>query len=260
MTFFSLVLFSCKGKSDKAHLHAVEDLPEQNPIAVEGMVQDTIEFTSGDGLLMRAVIYKIDTKSPVIVLCHQARFNNYEYAEIAPKLNAMGYNCVAIDQRCGGSMDDHENVTYNNAVAKKLPVEYLDAEQDIVAAVNFTYDIFRQKVILWGSSYSGGLVLKTAAASDKVKAAIAFSPGEYYEGKLSIKESIKNLSKPAFITSTEKEAAGVEKMTTDVSEGVITQYFPETKGTHGSKCLWNADPSHEYYWKALSEWLGKYGK
>lgn len=251
----TLSLAACKGNKDKEHLHEVEDLPAQNPVTVNGMKQDTVMFPSGDGLMMSAVEYTIDSTSPVIVLCHQARFSNYEYAEIAPRLNSMGYNCIAIDQRCGGTMDGHENMTYKNAVDAKKGVEYLDAEQDIVAGVDYAYNKWHKPIILWGSSYSGGLVLKTAANSDKVQYALAFSPGEYYEGKLSVKESIKGLNKPTFITSTEKEAGAIEKMIADVQPGVITQYFPETKGTHGSKCLWSADPSHEYYWKAVTDWL-----
>lgn len=247
----------CKGKKDKKHLNEVEDIPEQKPMVVSGMKQDSVVFPSLDAIPIRAVVYSIDSTSPIIVLCHQARMNNYEYAEIAPKLNSMGFNCIAIDQRCGGSMDDHENLTYKYAVSKNLPVEYLDAEQDIVAAVNYAHNRWQQPVILWGSSYSAGLCLKIAAENDKVKAALAFSPGEYYEGKMSLKSAIQNLNKPTFITSTEKEAGQIEKMIAEVKPGVITQFFPDTKGTHGSKALWSADPSHEYYWAAVTDWLNK---
>ncbi len=249
----SMMLVACKGgKKDKDDLR---NLPEQKPVTVSGMKQDTVEFPSGDGLMMRAVIYEIDSASPVIVMCHQARMSNYEYAEIAPKLNQMGYNCIALDQRAGGSMDAHENLTYNHAKEKNLPTEYLDAEQDIVAGVNYAYDKWHRPVILWGSSYSAGLCMKLGNTSDKVRALIAFSPGEYYEGKLSVKESVKGLNKPTFVTSTEKEAASIEKMLADVPEGVVTQFFPSMKGTHGSKALWSSDPSSEDYWIAVNEWL-----
>src|SRR5262245_40220575 len=104
------MIAACKGgKKDKNEL---KDIPGQQPVSVTGMQQDTVEFPSGDGLMITAIVYEIDSTSPVIVLCHQARMSNYEYAEIAPKLNQMGFNCLAADLRSGGSMDAHENETF----------------------------------------------------------------------------------------------------------------------------------------------------
>lgn len=251
----AFLFVSCNGgKKDKNELKTV---PELNPVAVAGMQQDTVEFPSGDGLMMTAVIYEIDSISPVVVMCHQARMSNYEYAEIAPKLNQMGYNCLALDLRSGGTMDNHQNITFNHAKEKNLPTEYLDAEQDILAGLNYAYDRWHQPVILWGSSFSAGLCLKIGTTNDKVREIIAYSPGEYYEGKMSLKESIKGLNKPTYITSTEKEAASIEKIVADIPEGVITQYFPDMKGTHGSKALWSTDPSSGAYWESITEWLSE---
>ncbi|MFI5171717.1 MAG: alpha/beta hydrolase [Chitinophagales bacterium] len=246
-------VISCKGKKGKGPSESIEDIPEQKPITVSGMMQDSVMFPSLDAIPVRAVIYSIDSTSPVIVLCHQARMNNYEYAEIAPKLNKMGFNCMAVDLRSGGAMDNHQNVTYEYAVSKNLPVEFLNAEPDMIAAVNYASTRWHQPVILWGSSFSAGLALKTTAKNENVRAAVAFSPFEY-EG-LNLKSSIKELNKPTFITSTEKEAGAIEKLIADVTPGIITQYFPDTKGTHGSKALWSSDPSNEYYWTAITEWL-----
>ncbi len=254
ITILALAFTSCKGgKKDKNEL---KDIPELKPVTVAGMQQDTVEFPSGDGLMMTAVVYEIDSTSPVVVMCHQARMSNYEYAEIAPKLNQMGFNCIALDLRTGGTMDTHENITFNHAKEKNLPTEYLDAEQDILAGINYAYDKWHQPVILWGSSYSAGLCLKIGTTNDKVREIIAYSPGEYYEGKMSLKESIKGLNKPTYITSTEKEAASIEKIISDVPEGVVTQYFPDMKGTHGSKALWSTDQSSAAYWESITEWLG----
>ena len=81
----TLAISGCKGgKKDKEQTE-LTDLPEMQTVAVSGMRVDTLEMPSADGLAMRAVVYTIDSTKPVIVLCHQARMNNYEYAEIAPK-------------------------------------------------------------------------------------------------------------------------------------------------------------------------------
>ena len=255
LALLALVFTSCKG--GKKEKNDLKEIPELKPVAVSGMHQDTVEFPSGDGLMMAAVIYEIDSTSPVVVMCHQARMSNYEYAEIAPKLNQMGYNCIALDLRSGGTMETHENITFNHAKEKNLPTGYLDSEQDILAGLNYAYERWHQPVILWGSSFSAGLCLKIGTTNDKVREIIAYSPGEYYEGKMSLKESIQGLNKPTYITSTEKEAAAIEKIISDIPAGVITQYFPDMKGTHGSKALWSTDQSSGDYWESITEWIGK---
>ncbi len=250
----SLLVAGCKGgKKDKTEL---TDIPEQKPIAVAGMQQDTLLVPSTDGLEMRAIVYAIDSTSPVIVLCHQARMNNYEYAEIAPKLNALGYNCVALDQRSGGPMDAHENVTFNNATAKGLPTGYTTSLSDITAGVNLAAAQFKQPVILWGSSYSASLVLKVAMENNNVKSVITFSPILKFDDGSTAADYFKNYTgKPIFMTSTEKEAAPLTKAMGHLSDEVLYQYYPDMKGTHGSKALWSSDPANEEYWAEVEKWL-----
>ena len=255
------LLMACKGKKDKSEQDTITDIPEQQPITVSGMRQDTIEFPSADGLTMRAVMYSIDSTSPVIVLCHQAKMNNYEYAEIAPKLNAMGYNCLALDQRSGGAIDAHDNKTNANALAANKATSYPSSLPDIEAGVNLAYETWGQPVILWGSSYSASLCLKVAMDNEHVKAVIGFSPIAKFDDGTSAADYFKNYNtKPIFITSTEKEAGALEKAFKHLPENVLTQFYPDTKGTHGSKALWSSDPANEYYWEAVTAWLQKNGE
>jgi len=244
----------CKGgKSDKGDL---TDIPEQKPITVAGMQQDTLLVASADGLEMRAIVYAIDSSSPVIVLCHQARMNNYEYAEIAPKLNALGYNCVALDQRSGGPMDAHENITFNNAKTQGLATNYTTSLSDITAGVNLAAAKFNQPVMLWGSSYSASLVLKVAMDNANVKSVVTFSPILKFDDGSTAADYFKNYNgKPIFMTSTEKEAAPLTKALSHLPEDVLYQYYPDMKGTHGSKALWSSDPAHEAYWAEVEKWL-----
>ena len=67
----------------------------------------TIRFDASDGVSITADLYlaHADLNKPLIVLCHQAGWSRGEYREIAPKLNALGFNCIAIDQRSGGSIN-----------------------------------------------------------------------------------------------------------------------------------------------------------
>ena len=92
-----------------------------------------IQFQSLDKILISAKLYEIDNTSPVIVLCHQAGYNKYEYSSIALALNKMGFNCIAIDQRSGGEMKNAKgevlvNETSIRAKKEGKPTKYKDYE------------------------------------------------------------------------------------------------------------------------------------
>ncbi len=218
-----------------------------------------IEFPSLDGLVISANVYEISKDSPVIVLCHQARFNKFEYAGIAEELNSLGFNCIAIDQRSGGPIGDQVNETTLRAIEKNLPIEYLDAEQDIIAAVNYASDRYGKQVILWGSSYSSTLALYIATENDDVMAVVSFSPGNYlmnYKGSLI--DKLEGFDKPVFITSSRREATEtkklVEKMEPDDNQIV---FVPDGTGHHGSRALWKTQSDGEEYWNAITAFLNK---
>ena len=80
---------------------------------------EKIQFPSLDSLTIYANLYHNDNQSPVIVLCHQAGFNKFEYGKIAKTLNSKGYNCIAIDQRSGGNVIESFNETFLEAKEKE---------------------------------------------------------------------------------------------------------------------------------------------
>ena len=143
---------------------------------------ETLSFPSEDDLEITADLYHASTDGPVVVLCHQAGWSRGEYKETAKTLQERGYNCLAVDQRSGGAVNDTDNETFKRAEAAGKGTEFLDAEQDIVAAVNYMSERYGKPVILVGSSYSAALSLKVAAENDNVRAVLSFSPGEYFGG------------------------------------------------------------------------------
>jgi dienelactone hydrolase len=217
-----------------------------------------VEFKSEDGLLVTGNLYEIDKDKPVILLCHQARYNKFEYADIAPRLNELGYNCLAIDQRSGGTFADKLNETSERAAQKGITdITYLDAEQDIIAAVNYLSKKYHKKVTVWGSSYSSGLALYVSAQNDNVNASISFSPGDYFDKKeVSLKKTIALLQKPFFITSSKAEAPGETSLLKGVTLSKSKVHFiPESAGFHGSKALWTKQEGAEEYWIAIKSFL-----
>ncbi len=214
--------------------------------------QKTITFPSKDGILITADLYFISDTLPYMILCHQADYSRAEYKETAPKFTKFGYNCIAVDLRSGGTTNDIPNETAFAAKAQNKPTTYLDAEQDIIAAIDYAFALNKKKVVLVGSSYSASLAMKIGAVNTKVKFVIAFSPGEYFGEQLNLKKSIALYDKPLFVTSSQGGAEVLSKLIKDVKSKKKQQFIPTDKGRHGSSALWTTNPGYHEYWLALT--------
>ena len=216
---------------------------------------ETLQFSSKDGLLITADSYSVKHSKGLILLCHRSHCNRGEYRETAPKLNKLGFSCLAIDQRSGMNIFGVINETSTLAKRNSLATGYLDAKQDIEAAVEYAYNLNQQRpLIILGSSYSASLALLIASHSDKTAAVIAFSPGESLKG-IAVAEEIKSLTLPMFVTGAKKEISNIENVLRFVSSKNITLFKPKTDGFHGSKTLWESVKGYETYWSSLAEFL-----
>lgn len=249
----SVVMFGCIQTVEK-QIEKIDLIEVNEPLKVE--------FPSLDSLMISALIYEISEDGPVILLCHQARFNKFEYEGIAQKLNERGFNCVAIDQRSGGSIVNSVNETTLRALEQGLPIDYLDAEQDIIAAINYVSEKYQRPVILWGSSYSSTLAIYQGVGNNKVKAVVSFSPGNYFaEQKGDLAILLSDFEKPMFITSSKQEIQYVDLLLKDhkLNENQI-HFKPSGTGHHGSRALWKKQTGGEEYWDAIDSFLEKIKK
>ncbi len=235
------------------------------PVLLLAGQKGTITFAAGDGLQITADTYIVnEDDAPLIILFHQAGWSRGEYKEIAPKLNSLGFNCLAIDQRSGGEVNGVINETHRNATDQKKSTSYLDAYQDMQAALDYTKKHFaKSKLIVWGSSYSASLVLKLAANNPNiVDGVLAFSPGEYFEklgkDKSYITNAVTSLKCPVFITSTPSEKESWLKIFKTIPSGNKVSFVPKTKGNHGSRALWEKFEDSNNYWKAVIKFLDGY--
>jgi len=255
---FLLLTLTCKeSRNEDAHTRSKATHKEQKQTLEKSGVK--VVFPSLDGLEISAMLYEEDKDYPVIVLCHQARFNKFEYADIAPKLNKLGFNCLAIDQRSGGPISDYINETAVRAKKQNKAMDYLDAEQDIVAAIRYAVDKYHRPLILWGSSYSSTLALYLAVENNDIDAVISFSPGNYFaEQKGSLTDLLSDFEKPMFITSSGKEIPDEKKLLAKHEMKDLQVLFqPEGEGYHGSKALWKNQPGGQEYWDAITDFLTK---
>ena len=227
---------------------------------------ETINFKSADALLITADHYTPHDSdiTPLIVLFHQAGSSRGEYNEIAPRLNKLGFNCIAVDLRSGEYSRGKDNETAIRASKKNLPTSYADALPDIIAALNYARKHYgNSKIIAWGSSYSASLVLKVSGDHPElVDGVLAFSPGEYFshvgKTKTWIRDSAKNIKTPAFITSAKSEAADWSSIYDVIDTGYRHSFIPETAGKHGSKALWSKYADSQDYWDAVTEFLNNF--
>ena len=221
-------------------------------------VYKTVKFKSLDDLEITADYYKVANAKGLILLCHRSHSNRAEYREIAPKLNKLGFSCFAIDQRSGMNVFTEINQTSSLAKAKGLATGYLDAKQDIESAIEYCFkENGNKQIILCGSSYSASLALIIAQKSNKVKAVLAFSPGEYLKG-IVLKDEIKNIKTPIFVTCTKKEIAKIEHLFEFVSPNSVSFFKAKVDGFHGAKTLWQSVNGFEQYWLALNNFLKQF--
>ncbi len=220
---------------------------------------ETVKFTAADEVEVTADLYLIDNeKAPFIILFHQAFYSRGEYREIAPKLNAMGYNCLAVDQRSGNSFSGIRNETHKSATAMKLSTGFEDAYPDLEAALKYVKENYQPETILvWGSSYSSSLAFVLAANhSEDIDGLLAFSPGEYFlfEGK-QIEDYAKAVKCPVFITSAKSEGKDWKNISEAVTADGSTFFLPTERGVHGSSALMDKTANHEEYWEAVKKFF-----
>ncbi len=220
---------------------------------------ETIELKSTDSLTIKADIYMTDESTlPIILLFHQAGFSRGEYRPIAPKLNELGYTCIAIDQRSGHKINGVVNQTNKQATKLGKGTDYVDALPDMRAAINYIKENYRsKKIMLWGSSYSASLIFVLANENqDIVSAIVAFSPGEYFEYQnKKIRDYAREQKCPVFISSAKHEFESWKEIYDSIPNQGKQFYLPEDEGFHGAKALWEKNRGSEAYWKAIEAFL-----
>lgn len=219
----------------------------------------TLTIQSADGLNITGDLYETgDTQSPVILLFHQAGYSRGEYRQIAPRLNELGFTCLAIDQRSGNAINGVQNETVLQAQQKGMKTDYADALPDLRAAMDYVLKNYKnRKIILWGSSYSSSLVFILANQyKNDVCAILSFSPGEYfkYDGQ-EISYYAKTTECPVFITSAGNEFELCDPIYKAIPAKEKRFFFPDFNGKHGSKALWKENEGSDVYWTEVIKFL-----
>ncbi|MFC2175855.1 hypothetical protein ACFLR1_02640 [Bacteroidota bacterium] len=208
-----------------------------------------VKFPSKDGVTITADLYEVNPDYPWIVLFHQANSSRGEFQDIAPRLNMLELNCMAVDLRSGKEDNFIVNETYVLARDTKLNTGYLDAEQDMITAIEKAYVMAGNRpVIILGSSYSASLALKLAKEMRQIKAVLAFSPGEHFGQELNVAKTISGLSKPTFVTCASDEKKWTDGIITGIAKDKLIYFVPRSGGVHGARSLNKDTKGQTEYW------------
>jgi dienelactone hydrolase len=226
--------------------------------------KETITFLSKDGLQITADSYIADAggNRSLIVLFHQAGWSRGEYIEIAPRLNKLGFDVLAVDLRSGKAVNSVTNETAKRARKAGKGTRYIDALPDMEAALLYARKGVEDgvEVIAWGSSYSSALVLQLVGEKPALAdAVLSFSPGEYFRksGKPRdwIQKSAASINVPVFITSAKSERGRWSAIFKGIKSKNKVGFTPKTKGNHGSRALWDKFSDSKEYWLAITQFL-----
>jgi len=214
--------------------------------------QTRVTFMAEDGLEVVADSYLIHDSLPWILMFHQSGSSRGEFREIAPRLNMLGYNCLAVDLRYGKESNFITNETSRAAQAGNFPRSMQDARADMIAAIGWASRKSGQPVILFGSSFSASLAMIIAKNNQLISAVIAFSPGEFFGPHDLVHNAVRNLDIPVFIAASRREYPYVTELSSGISNGKKVIFTPsESQGVHGARALWGSEEGSPEYWLGL---------
>lgn len=193
-------------------------------------------LTASDGVKIYSDFYRSPRRPTegVILLFHQAGSNAAEYAPIAPRLNALGFDALAIDQRAGGRMWGVNNRT---AVALGRPADFNEAFLDLEAAVVWARREGYRQIVAWGSSYSAASLFRLSNAHPEVTGLLAFSPGEFLGSEFPVKVAAEKVTVPLYVTAGSGSEVFEARTIFEAARSEYKAFGEPVSGVHGSSTL-----------------------
>lgn len=141
------------------------------------MPREDIEFQTGDGITLRGWFYKPEASSsplPVLVVSPGFSATKEMGLDLVAEhfISNLPISVLVFDYRNLGLSDNHPNIP-RGEVIPQLQITDL---QDAISYAQTRPDVNKDKVAIWGVSYSGGNVLWVAAIDKRVKAVISQIP------------------------------------------------------------------------------------
>lgn len=212
----------------------------------------TVRFTAADGLEITADEYIVEQGRPYILLFHEQGSSRGEFKTIARRLCKINYNCLAVDLRNGGNDNFVSNETIKQLREGNAKADVQDIEQDVLAAIDYAFEKSNLPVILFGSGANGSLSLLVALNNEHTRAVVALSPGEYFMPGIKVQDTVAQLKKPVFITSSKSEFPYVSELASGIDKEYLTLFEPrQGEGMRGTASLSTTYDQNTEYWIAL---------
>jgi len=214
--------------------------------------KNQVQFKAEDGVLITADHYFSKKNSPYILLLHQERSSRGEFDSIAERFIRLGYNCLAIDLRSGEKYGFVENETAKSLLIGGKSADIMESLTDIKAAVEYTWNLSGQKMILLGSASSASLALIEGKDNEHVRAIIALSPGEYFRPAIEMKKLLSAYPKKVFVGCSAQEYNYVQDMFSEMEGKNKIIFKPNIgPGSRGTSALLRENPTRDEYWLSL---------
>lgn len=217
-----------------------------------------IRFPSKDDAMITGDLNLIDHTSPMVILFHQATYSRGEYIETAQKLNELGYNTLAVDQRSGDIVNDIENMTYKRLYAQSTKVYgFKDAIIDVEATLEYASESFDMPLVALGSSYSASILCVVGQNyADDLSGLILFSPGEnmVFDGN-KVSDMASNLMLPVFLSCGSHESYEPEIILEKIPSETKVMFMPKRVPVHGSTLLWAETEKQDEVWEAMMTYI-----
>lgn len=214
--------------------------------------KEVVRFPAADGTQVYGEYYPAAGKvRGAVVLMHQRTGNTCEYGTYPQILSQQGYAVLAVDLRIGGN-----SFGCLQRTKAKGGADIFDVPLDIRASSQWLLSKAKlQKVILVGSSYSGGMVLMYAGQHpEHVAAAVAFSPASIDQDiTAEIIETSRKINVPVLVVAPETES-GFPKLLLDLMPGKRNLLVEPKVGIHGAVGLVQPNTAAAYQ-EALLDFL-----
>ena len=213
---------------------------------------ETITTKTADGVTIYGETYFGDLpgSATLVLLFHQGGSNGRgEYGGvIAPWLNENGFRVIAWDQRSGGKTYGSKNRTVDN-LPRRTPNGFCEAYPDLEAALELAMKNYSaDKVIVWGSSYSGALVYQLAAKyQNEISGVVGLSPAS--GGPLAECAARNYLDKVTAKSLLMRPTSEMERSSSQQQMEIFKEHGAQTEiieqGIHGSSMLVDERTDHD---------------
>lgn len=140
-------------------------------------MREDISFQTSDGVTLRGWFYKPDNATstlPCLVMAHGfsalKEMDLNTFAECF--ISKLSLSCLVYDNRGFGDSDTKEGQPRQEIIPAQQTSDYSDA----ITYAQTRSDVDKDKIGIWGSSYSGGHVLWVGAVDRRVKAVLCQVP------------------------------------------------------------------------------------